>query len=170
MSSYWVLISSFIDRSKFPPSADSWRGTPKVYIRLEHIQESAAASGNSSALGPKTFLHVEWAGTASSRSIEANFSSCLARTGKALFSILSPYLLVINGRVHAENTVDHMTFPPDELIHYHSQVMTLTPGDVISTGTPGATPIQDGDEVECRIGGFEPLKNSVIDLKLEGAR
>ncbi len=72
---------------------------------------------------------------------------------------------VINGRVHAENTVDHMTFPPDELIHYHSQIMTLTPGDVISTGTPGATPIQDGDEVECRIDGFEPLKNPVIDLK-----
>lgn len=77
---------------------------------------------------------------------------------------------VINGRVHAENTVDHMTFPPDELIHYHSQVMTLTPGDVISTGTPGATPIQDGDEVECRIDGFEPLKNPVIDLKLGRAR
>jgi 2-keto-4-pentenoate hydratase/2-oxohepta-3-ene-1,7-dioic acid hydratase in catechol pathway len=72
---------------------------------------------------------------------------------------------VINGGVHAENTVDHMTFPPDELIHYHSRVMTLTPGDVISTGTPGATPIQDGDEVECRIEGFETLKNSVIDLK-----
>jgi 2-keto-4-pentenoate hydratase/2-oxohepta-3-ene-1,7-dioic acid hydratase in catechol pathway len=72
---------------------------------------------------------------------------------------------VINGGVHAENTVDHMTFPPDELIHYHSKVMTLTPGDVISTGTPGATPIQDGDEVECRIEGLETLKNSVIDLK-----
>ncbi len=77
---------------------------------------------------------------------------------------------MINGRVHAENTVDHMTFPPDELIHYHSQVMTLTPGDVISTGTPGATPIQDGDEVECRIDGFEPLKNPVIDLKRGGER
>jgi 2-keto-4-pentenoate hydratase/2-oxohepta-3-ene-1,7-dioic acid hydratase in catechol pathway len=72
---------------------------------------------------------------------------------------------VINGRVHAENTVDNMTFPPDELVSYHSKIMTLMPGDIISTGTPGATPIQDGDEVECRITGFQTLKNSVIDLK-----
>jgi 2-keto-4-pentenoate hydratase/2-oxohepta-3-ene-1,7-dioic acid hydratase in catechol pathway len=72
---------------------------------------------------------------------------------------------VINGRVQAENTVKHMTFPPDELVAFHSQVMTLLPGDVISTGTPGATPISNGDEVTCRISGFVPLSNRVIDLK-----
>jgi 2-keto-4-pentenoate hydratase/2-oxohepta-3-ene-1,7-dioic acid hydratase in catechol pathway len=72
---------------------------------------------------------------------------------------------ILNGRVHAENTVDRMTFPPDELISYHSRVMTLLPGDVISTGTPGAAHIGHGDTVECRITGFETLKNPVIDLK-----
>lgn len=72
---------------------------------------------------------------------------------------------VINGRVHAENTVNHMTFPPDELVSFHSQVMTLVPGDVISTGTPGATPINDGDEITCIISGFEPLRNRVVDQK-----
>ena len=72
---------------------------------------------------------------------------------------------LINGRVHAENTVDRMTFPPDALIAYHSQVMTLLPGDIISTGTPGAVPIRHGDQVACRISGFESLHNSVTDLK-----
>ncbi len=72
---------------------------------------------------------------------------------------------VINGRTHAENTVDHMTFTPDALVAYHSQVMTLLPGDIISTGTPGAVPIQHGDTVQCRITGFETLENRVIDLK-----
>ena len=72
---------------------------------------------------------------------------------------------VINGRVHAENTVEHMTFPPDALIAYHSQVMTLLPGDIISTGTPGAVHIRHGDQVACRISGFETLDNPVIDLK-----
>jgi len=72
---------------------------------------------------------------------------------------------VINGRVHAENVVDHMTFPPDELVAFHSQVMTLLPGDVISTGTPGAVAIRHGDEVTCRITGFPLLTNTVIDLK-----
>ena len=72
---------------------------------------------------------------------------------------------VINGRVHAENTVDQMTFPPDALIAFHSRVMTLLPGDIISTGTPGAVPIRHGDQVACRISGFESLHNTVIDLK-----
>jgi 2-keto-4-pentenoate hydratase/2-oxohepta-3-ene-1,7-dioic acid hydratase in catechol pathway len=72
---------------------------------------------------------------------------------------------VINGRVHAENTVDRMTFPPDALIAYHSKVMTLLPGDILSTGTPGAVHIQHGDRITCRISGFESLHNPVIDLK-----
>ena len=72
---------------------------------------------------------------------------------------------VINGRVHAENTVDHMTFTPDELIAYHSKVMTLLPGDIISTGTPGAVHIRHGDQMACRISGFESLHNPVVDLK-----
>jgi len=72
---------------------------------------------------------------------------------------------VINGTVHAENTVNHMTFTPDVLVSYHSRVMTLLPGDVISTGTPGAIHIHHGDIVQCRISGFETLENPVIDLK-----
>jgi 2-keto-4-pentenoate hydratase/2-oxohepta-3-ene-1,7-dioic acid hydratase in catechol pathway len=43
--------------------------------------------------------------------------------------------------------------------------MTLLPGDIISTGTPGAVVIRDGDVVECQIDGFETLKNPVKDLK-----
>jgi 2-keto-4-pentenoate hydratase/2-oxohepta-3-ene-1,7-dioic acid hydratase in catechol pathway len=72
---------------------------------------------------------------------------------------------VINGRVHAENTVDHMTFTPDVLVAYHSKVMTLLPGDIISSGTPGAVHIHHGDQVACWISGFESLHNPVVDLK-----
>jgi 2-keto-4-pentenoate hydratase/2-oxohepta-3-ene-1,7-dioic acid hydratase in catechol pathway len=70
-----------------------------------------------------------------------------------------------NGRVHRQNRVANMTFRPFELIAFHSQVMTLLPGDIISTGTPGAVRIADGDVVECRIAGFPALVNPVIDLK-----
>ena len=72
---------------------------------------------------------------------------------------------VHNGRVHAENTVSNMTFPPDYLVWYHTRIMTMLPGDIISSGTPGAAPLSDGDTVECRIDGFEPLVNTVRDLK-----
>lgn len=75
---------------------------------------------------------------------------------------------IINGSVHRENTVSNMTFQPQFLISFHSQVMTLLPGDIISTGTPGAVVIRQGDVVSCRINGFEQLDNPVEDLKEAG--
>jgi 2-keto-4-pentenoate hydratase/2-oxohepta-3-ene-1,7-dioic acid hydratase in catechol pathway len=72
---------------------------------------------------------------------------------------------VINGRVHAENLVAHMTFSPATLVSFHSRVMTLLPGDIIATGTPGAATIADGDRAECRIDGFPTLENPVRDRK-----
>ena len=75
---------------------------------------------------------------------------------------------LINRQIHAQNSVANMTFSPAVLVSFLSQVMTLLPGDIISTGTPGAVPIQHGDIVECRIDGFEPLENPVVDLKADG--
>ncbi|MFX1255894.1 MAG: fumarylacetoacetate hydrolase family protein [Promethearchaeota archaeon] len=72
---------------------------------------------------------------------------------------------VINGKVHAQNSVSNMTFPPDYLVSFHSKVMTLLPGDIISTGTPRAVHLNDGDVIECRIDGFVSLVNNVVDLK-----
>ncbi len=67
----------------------------------------------------------------------------------------------INGRLIAENVVANMTFDPFELLSFHSYAMTLEPGDIISTGTPGAGVIQPGDTVRCEIDGFYPLENPV---------
>ncbi len=71
----------------------------------------------------------------------------------------------LNGSLHRRNVVANMTFRPDFLIAFHSQVMTLLPGDIISTGTPGAAVIRDGDLIEARIDGFPHLSNRVRDLK-----
>jgi 2-keto-4-pentenoate hydratase/2-oxohepta-3-ene-1,7-dioic acid hydratase in catechol pathway len=66
-----------------------------------------------------------------------------------------------NGSLHRENAVANMAFPPHYLVAYHSNVMTLYPGDIISTGTPGAVVIEAGDTAECRIGGLGSLSNPV---------
>ncbi|MEO8039176.1 MAG: fumarylacetoacetate hydrolase family protein [Betaproteobacteria bacterium] len=64
-----------------------------------------------------------------------------------------------NGKLHRENVVARMQFPPAHLVSFHSRVMTLYPGDIISTGTPGAVVIEDGDVAECRIQGLGVLVN-----------
>ncbi len=69
---------------------------------------------------------------------------------------------VLNGDVHRRNTVSNMPFGPEHLISFHSQVMPLYPGDIISTGTPGAVRVSPGDIVECRIEGIGSLTNPVV--------
>jgi len=74
---------------------------------------------------------------------------------------------VINGKVHARNIVSNMTFPPPYLVAFHSRVMPWHPGDILSTGTPQAVALADGDVLECRIDGFASLRNPVRDLKVK---
>jgi 2-keto-4-pentenoate hydratase/2-oxohepta-3-ene-1,7-dioic acid hydratase in catechol pathway len=68
-----------------------------------------------------------------------------------------------NGAVHRDDTVAGMTFSPAELLSFHSHVMPFYPGDILSTGTPGAVPIVPGDVVGCELGhGLALLTNPVV--------
>jgi 2-keto-4-pentenoate hydratase/2-oxohepta-3-ene-1,7-dioic acid hydratase in catechol pathway len=69
---------------------------------------------------------------------------------------------VVNGTETRTNTVSHMRFSPAFLISFHSKVMPLYPGDILSPGTPGAIHVQPGDVAECRIPGVGTLTNSVV--------
>lgn len=78
---------------------------------------------------------------------------------------------VHNGEIHAKNTVSNMMHRPAKLVSLHSSIQGWYAGDVLSTGTPRAFPLKDGDTAECRIYGpdgfvMEPLVNPVVDLKL----
>ncbi len=70
---------------------------------------------------------------------------------------------VVNGEVHRRNTVANMRYSPAFLVSFHSRVMPLFPGDVLSTGTPGAVHVRAGDVAECRIPGVGVLRNPVVD-------
>lgn len=68
---------------------------------------------------------------------------------------------VVNDDESRTNTVARMRFSPSFLISFHSRVMPLQPGDIISPGTPGAIHVRPGDTVECRIPGVGVLRNPV---------
>ncbi|NUL46057.1 fumarylacetoacetate hydrolase family protein [Cellulosimicrobium funkei] len=69
---------------------------------------------------------------------------------------------VLNDQVHRLNSVANMRYSPEYLLSFHSKVMELQPGDIISTGTPGAAVVNPGDTVECHIEGFLTLRNRVV--------
>ena len=59
-----------------------------------------------------------------------------------------------------------MIFNVYELVSFVSHVMTLLPGDVISTGTPsGVGKMRPRDVVEVRIEGIGTLRNTISEGK-----
>jgi len=72
--------------------------------------------------------------------------------------------LCVNGLVRQKANTRDLIWDVAQLISYASSVMTLLPGDVISTGTPaGVGPIYDGDEVVLQVGRVGTLSVAVSD-------
>jgi 2-keto-4-pentenoate hydratase/2-oxohepta-3-ene-1,7-dioic acid hydratase in catechol pathway len=67
----------------------------------------------------------------------------------------------LDGAEVRRNVVGNMTHSPRDLVSFHSQMMPLFPGDIISTGTPGAGVLGQGVVAEARIEGLLPLTNPV---------
>jgi 2-keto-4-pentenoate hydratase/2-oxohepta-3-ene-1,7-dioic acid hydratase in catechol pathway len=68
-----------------------------------------------------------------------------------------------NGKVVQETTTNLLIFPIDHLVSYVSRYVTLEPGDVIFSGTPGTTQaMKPGDTFEVEIVGVGTLKNKVV--------
>ncbi len=58
-----------------------------------------------------------------------------------------------NDGICSRDFVSNMRHRPYELVRFHSQYMTLHPGDLISTGCPKGARIKPGDRVRARIEG-----------------
>lgn len=75
--------------------------------------------------------------------------------------------LTVNGRIRQQGNTREMIFRIPEQVAYISSIMTLEPGDIISTGTPvgagvgGDASLHDGDELVCEIEGIGTLRNKV---------
>lgn len=69
----------------------------------------------------------------------------------------------LNGKLVQSSSTSNLIFGVLELVSFVSHVMTLLPGDVISTGTPGGIgPMQPGDIIEIRVEGIGSLVNPVM--------
>lgn len=62
-----------------------------------------------------------------------------------------------NTGICSRDFVRNMRHRPYELVRFHSDYMTLHPGDLISTGCPKGARIQRGDTVRARIDGIGTL-------------
>src|SRR5262249_12926793 len=68
----------------------------------------------------------------------------------------------VNQELRQSGSTALMTYKCDFLVRWLSRMMTLFPGDLISTGTPaGVGPLAAGDTVEVRVAGIGVLRNPV---------
>ncbi len=71
-------------------------------------------------------------------------------------------VLRLNGQVRQDSRTSDMIFSPARLVSFISHIMTLLPGDLVSTGTPsGVGKLAPGDSVEVEIEGIGTLVNPV---------
>src|SRR5262245_1304903 len=71
---------------------------------------------------------------------------------------------LVNGRVTQQGNTRDLVHDVPSLIEYLSGFMTLSPGDVILTGTPeGVVNVNAGDEVITEIEGIGRLVNTIVD-------
>jgi 2-keto-4-pentenoate hydratase/2-oxohepta-3-ene-1,7-dioic acid hydratase in catechol pathway len=90
--------------------------------------------------------------------------------GPCIATDVDPCALVVetllNGRVRQHGPTSDLVYSLDDLVARVSRIMTLFPGDIISTGTPaGPGPMVGGDKVEVRIDGIGTLCNPVVKLQ-----
>lgn len=68
----------------------------------------------------------------------------------------------LNGKLKQNSRTSEFIFPLDYLISFISNIMTINPGDIISTGTPfGVGSMKRGDVIEVEIEGVARLRNYI---------
>ena len=95
--------------------------------------------------------------------------------GSDTFGPVGPYLVTgldhnnlqvqtrVNGEVRQSARTRELIFNVEEIVSYVSRYVTLYPGDIIYTGTPGSTQaMSPGDVVEVEVEGVGVLRNTVV--------
>ena len=146
-------------------SEESWQDAIVGYTTILDMTEESILKGNDYVKGNPRYL-----------CIVKNFPTFFSFGPELVSPDEVPDVLklevqsVHNGEVYAKNVVANMTHRPARLVALHSSIQGWYAGDILSTGTPRAFHIQDGDMAECRIVGpdgfaMRPLLNPVVDLK-----
>src|SRR5262245_37060545 len=68
----------------------------------------------------------------------------------------------LNGEIRQSQSTKDLIFPVDDVVSYLSRYVTLVPGDIIYTGTPGNTKAMvPGDVIEVEVEGVGVLRNRI---------
>jgi 2-keto-4-pentenoate hydratase/2-oxohepta-3-ene-1,7-dioic acid hydratase in catechol pathway len=149
--------------------------------RVDHEAEMAVVIGRratrvAASDAPGFVLGVTCLNDVTARDIQKREGQYTRPKGFDTFAPIGPAIalglgtgeLVVEGWVNGErrqaSSTRELIFTVPRLIEFISAVMTLLPGDIITTGTPsGIGPLRAGDEVTVVVQGVGSLTNPVIE-------
>jgi 2-keto-4-pentenoate hydratase/2-oxohepta-3-ene-1,7-dioic acid hydratase in catechol pathway len=154
---------------------------PQQSQRVDYEGELAIIIGERCRnISPKQSSKVIWgytiANDVTARDLQKKDPQWTRAKGFDTFSPLGPWIvreLAVGAKIQTfindettprqSDSIADMVFPPDILVSYISQVMTLLPGDAILTGTPeGVGAVVPGDRITIKIEGIGSLSNPVV--------
>jgi 2-keto-4-pentenoate hydratase/2-oxohepta-3-ene-1,7-dioic acid hydratase in catechol pathway len=170
-----------------PPSAITGPDTavvlppPTLSTEVEHEAELAVVIGREARnLRAEDALdHVfgfSCANDVSARDLQRRDASITRAKGFDTFCPIGPWIETdidldrgcavrceVNGERRQDGQTDDMIFDVPAVLSYVTQVMTLLPGDVVLTGSPGGSgPLRAGDRVTIEIEDVGALRHTVI--------
>jgi 2-keto-4-pentenoate hydratase/2-oxohepta-3-ene-1,7-dioic acid hydratase in catechol pathway len=149
--------------------------------RIDHEAEMALVIGTHATRVPvaeasKYILGVTCANDVTARDMQNRGVQYSHVKGFDTFAPLGPCIAVgldpedlavegwVNGVRRQSSRTSQLVFSAAELVAYISAIMTLEPGDIISTGTPsGIGGLTSGDTVTVTVEGVGELTNPVLD-------
>lgn len=152
---------------------------PEMAARVDYEAELAVVIGKQCkhilpADAPGYILGYTCLNDVTARDVQAHDGQWTRAKGFDTFAPIGPVIqteldpggldirLIHNGAVKQQSNTRHFIFPVPELVSFISRVMTLLPGDVITTGTPsGIGALAPGDSVSVEIAGIGTLTNGV---------
>jgi 2-keto-4-pentenoate hydratase/2-oxohepta-3-ene-1,7-dioic acid hydratase in catechol pathway len=157
----------------FPPEASDVHYEAELVVvigkKTSNIQEHEA---------PKHIFGVTAGNDVSERVWQENDLQWFRAKGSDTFGPIGPViatgldyndLLVqsrLNGELRQSQSTKDLLFGVDMLVSYISRFVTMFPGDIIFTGTPGQTKaMKPGDVIEVEVQGVGVLRNEIAEGK-----
>lgn len=152
---------------------------PKGTSQVDHEGELVIVIGKrAKAVSPEKALEhvlgITCGNDVSARDWQKNDRQWWRAKGSDTFGPCGPYLVSginyddlqltcrVNGEVRQQQRTKDLVFGVGPIVSFISQYVTLEPGDLIYTGTPGkTTPLKPGDVVEVDLEGVGLLRNPV---------
>jgi 2-keto-4-pentenoate hydratase/2-oxohepta-3-ene-1,7-dioic acid hydratase in catechol pathway len=162
---------------------------PKLSQKIDYEAELAIVIGRRGRHIPESSAVEYVAGytifnDVSARDLQMKDSQWIRGKSFDTFAPIGPYLVTtgmlgdgdgldirlrLNGKIMQDSNTRNLIFKVPRLVSFISEVMTLEPGDIIATGTPGGVGfarkppvwLRPGDVVEVEIEGIGILRNGV---------